>query len=161
MKKYFKKLIKPEAKLCLVSSPGGHLSKLMSLKDWWGNYPHFFVTRNDDLTKNILQEEMVIEAFFPENRNMINLWKNLWLAIRVIRAEKPTHLFSLGAGVAIPFFVVGKLFGVKTIFMETFITIPMQTMTGRVTYCLADYFVVQNKALLKDYKKAVYWGSLL
>jgi UDP-N-acetylglucosamine:LPS N-acetylglucosamine transferase len=134
---------------------------MMQLNDWWGGYEHFFVTREDKLTQEILKGEQVEYAYFPENRSLINLWKNMWFAVKVIRKHKPTHLFSLGAGVAVPFFVVGKLLGVQTIFMETFITIPRTTMTGRLMYYLADHFIVQNEGLLKKYPKALYWGSLL
>lgn len=152
---------KPRKKLCLVSSPGGHLYKLSLLKKWWGKYEHFIVSKQDPTTHKLLSKERTYQAFFPENRNFINLIKNFILAIIILNKEKPTHLFSTGAGVAVPFFLVGKLLGIKTIFMETFILIPQATLTGKLLYYFTDYFIVQNKQLLRIYPKAKYWGSVL
>jgi UDP-N-acetylglucosamine:LPS N-acetylglucosamine transferase len=152
---------KKRLKICLVSSSGGHLYKTYQLKDWWKKYKHFWVTREDNLSKSLLKEEQLYFAHFPENRNLINAIKNFFLAIKILSKEKPTLVFSIGAGIAPPFLLAAKLMGIKTVFMETFILIPKQTLSGRITYPFVDYFLVQNKKLLKKYPKAKYWGRTL
>jgi beta-1,4-N-acetylglucosaminyltransferase len=148
-------------KVCLVSSSGGHLVKLLMLKEWWEDYERFWVVRDDILTQEALGGEKKYFGYFPENRNWRNLLRNLYLAVIILRKERPNLVFSIGAGIGPPFIWIAKLMGIQTVFMETFIFIPKPTLSGRLTYGIADYFLVQNKELLKVYPKANYWGSAI
>jgi len=148
-------------KICIVSSSGGHLFKIMQLKSWWKKYNRFWVVKNDFFTKNILNKEKKYYGFFPENRNIINFFKNLFLAYKILYQEKPNILFSMGAGIAPPFFLIAKIFGIKTIFIETFILIPKPTLSGKIIYRIAAHFLVQNKQLLSTYPHANYLGKCL
>jgi UDP-N-acetylglucosamine:LPS N-acetylglucosamine transferase len=152
---------KKPIKIGLITSSGGHLFKLYQLKSWWNKYPHFFVTQNDPFANNLLKNHKIYHANFPENRNITNFFKNLILAYKILSKEKPQLLFSTGAGIAPPFFIIAKLLGIKTIFMETFILIPKPTLSGKILYHLTNYFLVQNKQLLKTYPQARFWGSCL
>ena len=150
-------------KIVLVTSSGGHLYKTVALKQWWSLYTRVWITRKDLVADSLLKQEKVYYGYFPENRNIFNAARNMVLAVSVFLKEKPDCIFSSGAGVALPFFFVAKLFGVQTVFMETFITVPKTTLTGKIIYSfkLADIFLVQNKKLLKIYPNAVYKGSVL
>jgi beta-1,4-N-acetylglucosaminyltransferase len=156
-----KKLTDRKIKLCLVSSSGGHLVKLFQLKPWWSKYERFWVVRDDVLTKDLLKGEQYYFGYFPENRNLLNAVKNLILAGRILRYEKPQVVFSMGAGIAPPYLYMAKLMGIKTIFMETFICIPIATLSGRLVYPIADHFFVQNQVLQKQYPKAIYAGKVI
>lgn len=68
---------------------------------------------------------------FPTNRNIKNLIRNTFLAIRVLKKEKPDLIISSGAAVAVPFFYLGKMMGAKLIYIEVFDRIDKPTMTGR------------------------------
>jgi UDP-N-acetylglucosamine:LPS N-acetylglucosamine transferase len=151
----------PKVKICLVTSSGGHLFKLFQLKDWWKRYPRFWVTRKDVFAADLLTDETVYLAHFPENRHLVNFFRNLVRAYQILKKEKPQLIFSLGAGVAPPFFLVARFLGIKTVFMETFILTPQPTLSGRLIAPFADLFLVQNKRLLKTYPKAKFWGGCL
>ncbi len=148
-------------KLGLITSAGGHLYKTYRLKPWWKKYNRFWVT--DPITQQlgILNQAKVYYGHFPETRNLINFIKNLLLAWKILNQEKPDILFSAGAGIAPPFFLIAKFLGIKTIFMVTFVFVPETTLSGQMLYPLADHFIVQNKKLLKRYPKAKYWGNCL
>ena len=53
---------------------------------------------------------------------------------------------------------IGKIFGSKIIYIETFANINTKTITGRLIYKFADLFIVQWEEMLELYPKAVYWG---
>ena len=147
--------------ILIVSSSGGHLFKTFQLKKWWSNYHRIWITRNDDFSSSLLKNEVVYSGYFPENRNVLNFMKNFFLAIYILIKNKPDYIFSCGAGIAPPFFFVAKMLKIQTIFMETFIFSPTPTMSGKILYRIADYFIVQNKGLLKVYPNANYWGSVI
>lgn len=153
--------MKGTKKICVVSSSGGHLYKTYQLKPWWKNYDRYWVTKDDKFTNNLLKGEKVYYASFPENRNLKNAIKNFFLAFKILKKERPSLVFSMGAGIAPPFIAVAKLLKIKTIFIETFILIPKQTLSGKLIYPIVDLFLVQNKKLLKSYPKAKYWGKTL
>lgn len=148
-------------KICLVSSPGGHLFHLKRLEKWWGKYPHFWVSKSY-LDKSMVGEnQKFYYGYFPEQRSVINFFRNLILAWKIISKEKPNIIVSSGAGVAPPFFVIGKIFGCKLIFIEVFDFIQYPTLSGRFVYPLADLFLVQHREQLKRYPKAILVGSIL
>ena len=147
-------------KVCLVGSSGGHLTHLYLLKPFWEEKERFWVTFGKDDAKSILEDEKMYECYFPTNRNIKNLIKNTFLAIKIIRKEKPKLIISSGAGVAVPFFYIGKIFGAKTIFIEVFDRIDKPTITGKLVYPVSDIFVVQWEEMKKVYPKAINLGGI-
>jgi len=147
-------------KVCLVGSSGGHLTHLYLLKPFWEEKERFWVTFGKEDAKSILEDEKMYECYFPTNRNIKNLIKNTFLAIKIIRKEKPKLIISSGAGVAVPFFYIGKIFGAKTIFIEVFDRIDKPTMTGKLVYPVADIFIVQWEEMKKVYPKAINLGGI-
>ena len=147
-------------KVCLVGSSGGHLTHLYLLKPFWEEKDRFWVTFGKEDAKSILENEKMYECYFPTNRNIKNLIKNTFLAIKIIRKEKPKLIISSGAGVAVPFFYIGKIFGAKTIFIGVFDRIDKPTITGKLVYPVADIFIVQWEEMKKVYPKAINLGGI-
>ena len=53
--------------------------------------------------RSMLKDEKMYPCYFPTNRNFKNLIKNTFLAIKILRKEKPDLIISSGAAVAVPF----------------------------------------------------------
>jgi len=147
-------------KIALVGSSGGHLTHLIQMKDWWKDKERFWVTFNKADATSQLKDEKVYWCYYPTNRNFKNLIKNTFLALRVILIEKPDIIVSSGAGSAIPFFYLGKLFGIKLIYMEVYDRIDSPTLTGKIVYPICDEFIVQWEEQLEYYPKAKMLGGL-
>lgn len=147
-------------KVCLVGSSGGHLTHLYLLKPFWEEKERFWVTFGKKDAKSILENEKMYECYFPTNRNIKNLIKNTFLAIKIIRKEKPKLIISSGAGAAVPFFYIGKIFHAKTIFIEVFDRIDKPTITGKLVYPVTDIFIVQWEEMKKVYPKAINLGGI-
>jgi len=69
-------------------------------------------------------------------------------------------IISSGAAVAVPFFYLGKAFGIKTIYIEVFDRINKPTLTGKMVYPIADRFIVEWDEMRKVYPKAINLGSI-
>ncbi len=147
-------------KLCLVCSSGGHLAHLHLLEPFWKNREHFWVTFDKQDARSILKDQKVYPCYYPTNRNLVNLIRNTFLAVKVLRKEKPDLIISSGAAVAVPFFWIGRLMGCKTIYIEVFDRYTSATLTGRLVYPVTDRFIVQWDEMRKVYPKAVNLGSL-
>ncbi|KRL76820.1 UDP-N-acetylglucosamine--LPS N-acetylglucosamine transferase [Ligilactobacillus equi] len=147
-------------KVCLVGSSGGHLTHLYMLKPFWQKHERLWVTFDKADARSLLQDEKVTPCYYPTNRSLKALIKNSFLAWRVLRREKPDLIISTGAAVAVPFFVLGKLLGAKSIYVEVFDRIDQPTLTGRLVYPLADQIVVQWEEMKQVYPKATNLGSV-
>lgn len=147
-------------KICLVGSSGGHLAHLYMLKPFWEEKNHFWVTFNKEDANSMLKDENVYYCYFPTNRNIKNLIRNTFLAIKILFQEKPDLLISTGAAVAVPFFYIGKLMGKKLIYIEVFDRIDKTTLTGKLVYPITDIFIVQWEEMKKVYPKAINLGCI-
>ena len=147
-------------KVCLVGSSGGHLRHLYLLKPYWKNKDRFFVTFDKEDARSILKNEKVYKCYYPTNRNIKNLIRNTFLAFKILKKERPDIIISTGAAVAVPFFYIGKLFKIKTVYIEVFDRIDKPTLTGKLVYPVTDKFIVQWEDMKKVYKKAVNLGSI-
>ena len=147
-------------KICLVGSSGGHLTHLYMLKQFWENKDRFWVTfkKEDALSK--LKGEKMYGCYYPTNRSIPALIKNTFLAIKILRKEKPDLIVSSGAAVAVPFFYIGKLMGCKLVYIEVFDRYDKPTLTGKMVYPIVDRFIVQWPEEKKVYPKAINLGSI-
>lgn len=126
----------------------------------WEKEERFWVTFDKEDANSILKDEVKYNCYFPTNRNVVNLIKNTFLAIKVLKKERPDVIISTGAAVAVPFFYLGKLFGVKTIYIEVFDRYDKPTLTGKMVYPVTDKFIVQWESMKKVYPKAINLGSI-
>ena len=148
-------------KVALVCSSGGHLAQLYRLEPWWREHERVWVTFDTKDAVALLSDERTVWAHHPTTRNLPNAWRNLLLAWRVLRRERPDVIVSDGAGVAVPFFVIAKLLGARTVYVEVVDRIDSRTLTGRLVYPLTDLFCAQWEEQVRLYPRAVDIGALL
>ena len=68
----------------------------------------------------------------------------------------PDIIISTGTHTAVPMCYLGKLFGKKVIYIETYANITKKTLSGKIIYPISDLFIVHWKELKKVYPKAVF-----
>jgi UDP-N-acetylglucosamine:LPS N-acetylglucosamine transferase len=153
--------VEARLKVMLVSSAGGHLLQLHRLKPWWERHDRTWVTFKMPDSLSLLADEEVAWAYHPTTRNIPNMLRNFRVAWRLIRQQRPSVVVSSGAGVAFPFFVVAKLFGARTIYIEVYDRIDLPTVTGKLCHPLSNLFLLQWEAQKRFYKRGVVIGRLL
>lgn len=145
----------------LVGSSGGHLAQLHRLEPWWRNRQRTWVTFDTDDAVSLLEGEDVVWAHHPTTRNVPNLLRNLVLAILTMTERRPSVVVSDGAGVAVPFFLVARVLGIPTVYVEVYDRIDTPTLTGRLCAPMTDLMLVQWEEQLDLYDDAVLVGGLL
>lgn len=149
------------SKIALIASNGGHLFQLYSLKDFWSDKEHFWVSFPGEDAKHLLSGEVTYWAHYPTNRNLKNLLKNFPLAFNILRKEKPSALISTGAGIAVPFIVAARILGIKTLYLESITRFEELSMSARIVYPFVDRLLVQWPELAQKNKKAEFKGRVL
>lgn len=151
-------------KAMFISSCGGHLTQLLQLKLIFNNYHYVLITEKTDVTKN-LKNSYNVEFLPYGSRNqklkylfilLINCFKSLFYLIKY----NPDVIITTGANTVAAMCCLGKLFGKKVIYIESFAKNNSPTITGKMIYKLHAYttFVVQWESMLKYYPNAKYWG---
>lgn len=160
-------------------SEGGHFSQMMALKELFGEYYSVFVTDNVRADNNLPGLEVVNEVYHVNgiaesrkknagNKHNDSRWTYLagYIALfkqcrLVMKKVRPKVVVSTGSNVAVPLFFVGKFMGCKLIFIETRAHVYSKSMTGKLVGKISDKIIVQWPEMLKVYKNAEYYGTLV
>lgn len=147
-------------KICLAASGGGHLTEIMELLPILKKYQIFFFTFKADHIEKTLRE---YKGYYVENPvPKIKMLKVIFPSVVCLLKEKPNVIISTGSNITIPIFILGKLLGCKTIYIECSAQVRTPSLSGKICYLFADLFIVQWKYLLNRYgNKAIYGGLLI
>ena len=143
-----------------MCSPGGHLLQMRALGPAWREHEATWVTLPGADVERLLEGQDVVLAHGPTNRSLGKLFRNLALAWKVVRKNRPEAILSTGAALAVPFFLVGKLHGAKLVYVESLTRTQSLSLTGRMVYPIADAFFVQWPKATRM-RRARYLGSLM
>ena len=151
-------------KVLFISSTGGHLNELLQLKSIMNKYDSYLITEKTKSTISLKEEykDKISYLIYGTKHNMLtypfkllaNCFKSLYFYFKI----KPDVIVTTVAHSAGPMCCIGKIFGSKIIYIETFANIHSKTVTGRIVYKFADLFIVQWESMLKLYPKAIYGG---
>ena len=151
-------------KVLFISSAGGHLSEMLELKELFKKYDYHIITEKTKSTDYLKKEypQKVNYLIYGTKDHMLtypfkliaNCFKSLYYYFKL----RPKVIITTGVHTAGPMCCIGKIFGSKIIYIESFANIHTKTITGRIIYHFADLFIVQWESMLKLYPKAVYGG---
>ena len=151
-------------KVMFISSTGGHLDELMQLKPMFEKYDYHIVTEKTKSNLNLKNKFPKKVSFLVYGTKdymltypfklLFNCFKSLFIYIKI----RPKYIVSTGAHTAGPMCCLGKIFGSKIIYIETFANSKTKSATGSIVYKFADLFIVQWEDMLKLYPKGIYGG---
>lgn len=153
-------------KVLFISSTGGHLNELLQLAPLFVKYEYHIITEKDKANialKEKYGDKLYFLPYGTRAKLFSYIFKYFYLCLKTIYYYfklRPKVIVTTGTHTAGPMCCLGKLFGSKIIYIETFANKDKKTATGRLIYLIADLFIVQWEEMLKIYPKAVYGGSI-
>lgn len=153
-------------KIILIASDGGHLAQILELKEMFSQYNYLLVTEKT-LATLPLQENYNIR--FLHGRSMgkgrgfqflITLVLNSFLSLKLLLTYYPKVIITTGSHTAVPMCFLGKLLGVKIIWILSFARTNSKSFSADVIYPIADKFIVQWPGVQSLYKKSIYLGGI-
>lgn len=141
-------------KILLVCSAGGHFKAAHQLRPVWETRSRAWITFRTPITEAMLVDETVYWAWSPTNRNLPNLIRNLFLAWRVLWRERPDLVITTGAGVAVPVLLLAKLFGSRTVFVESITRVTDLSLSAKLSLPFINILYVHWAQLKARYRKA-------
>jgi len=146
-------------KLLVACNPGGHFTEMILLKEAFEGHDTVFLTYENPTTTTFPFKIYPIKRIDTSFLAMLQSFLRIFI---IIKTEKPKIIISTGAEIAIPVFIIGKLMGIKMVYIESWCRVKTKSGAGRIAYYLADVFLVQWPGLVKTYgKKARYEGAVI
>ncbi len=136
-----------------VGPGGGHLREMLMALEGVDKNTVLFVT--NPLPHLQEHPELHMDFVIDTGLNPLKFVANFFQSIRLVWKHRPSFIISTGGGLSVLIFILGKLVGAKTIFIESGCRILMPSRTGKILYHFADHFIVQSKALLPHYPKSI------
>lgn len=151
-------------KVLFVSSIGGHLTQMLQLKSIFNEYDYVLITEKSDVTKNMKEKYNIRYYIYCNKKNLIKYFfvnvLNAFHSIYTFIKERPDVIVTTGANTAVPLCYLGRMFGKKVIFIESFAKRQGKTLAGKLVYPIATTFIVQWESMLEYYPKAKYFGGI-
>ena len=151
-------------KVMFISSEGGHFDEMQQLD--FKKYNYSIVTEKTSSTKGFkkIYNKKIHYLLYGTRKTpvryafifIINIFISLYLFFRI----RPNVIVTTGTHTAVPMCYIGRLFGRKIIWIETFANKESKTLAGKLVYPIANTFVVQWEEMKKLYPKAEYWGCI-
>ena len=151
-------------RVLFISSTGGHLTEMMQLKKLFKKYDYYIVTQKKNSTlylKDQYKKRVSYLVYGTKDHFFTYIFKlfyNIMKSIYLYFKIHPDYIITTGTHTAGPICYLGKIFGSKIIYIETFANMSTKTITGKFIYPIADLFVVQWESMLALYPEAKYGG---
>lgn len=161
---YRKKVMKMK-RVMFVASTGGHLSELLTLESIMKTYDYSLITENTKANKDLKKKYKNVGylLFGTKDHKLtypFKLFINCFISLYYYFKYHPDYIVTTGAHTAGPICCIGRIFGSKVIYIESFANIITKTITGSLFYRfhIANLFIVQWPSMKKLYPKATYGG---
>jgi len=118
------------------------------------------VTFDKSDARSLLAAERVTFAHGPTNRSVKNLFRNAIVAWRVVRSARPRVMVTTGAGVAVPFAWIARLFGTSVVYVESLSRIEEPSLSYRLIAPIAERLYVQWPELARAQPRARFVSNI-
>ena len=156
--------------ILVILGEGGHTTEILKLIELLGakNKYSYIITTEDNLSKEKIKIAGKIFRFKrPRGKNnkiFKSVLNTIDVAIKsffIFLKKRPTAIITTGPAIAVPVSIIGKIFRIKIIFIETGSRISFVSLTGKILYFFADLYFVQWPQLKEKLPKAIYAGRLI
>ncbi|XP_054723087.1 UDP-N-acetylglucosamine transferase subunit ALG14 homolog isoform X2 [Uloborus diversus] len=173
------------AKLMVVLGSGGHTFEMLHLLKHIGPKfrPRIYIIADSDILseKKVLSLETmpVTDAYtiekIPRSREVGQSWISSVMTtfvsflkcLQLVFKHKPDAILNNGPGTCVPVCVAAFLSHVlgvkhiKIIYVESICRVKTMSLSGKILYPIADYFLVQWPQLKEKYPRSRYLGKLM
>ena len=153
-------------KIILVCSDGGHLAQILHLKDMFAKYNYLLVTEKTPATEPLAQ---IYHTSYLTARSkgtkrsisfLLTILQNVFLSLKILLTHYPKVIISTGSHTAIPLCFLGKLVGVKVVFILSYARVTSRAKSASLIYRIADKFIVQWPEEKLNYSEGIYLGGI-
>lgn len=148
-----------------VSSGGGHLQELLTMKKLLEKYDSIVITEGTESSRSKCSDfDAKYLVYGTRNNKIVYLFKFLVNAVKSLfftLKYRPQVVVTTGAHSAVSICFFAKLLGSKIIFVESMARVKTKSLTGKLLEKIVDDFYVQHECMEKIVNNSIYAGRLL
>lgn len=147
-----------QIKILMVASKGGHWCQLMQLKGVLDRYEVTFACTDYSVFERwFVKDKLVLNDF---NRNEISgLFSSFIKLVHFFIKERPRVVISTGAAPGLLAIIIGRVFGAKTIWIDSIANTEKLSLSGHFASFFSNYTLTQWAELQSD--KVLFRGKLI
>ena len=151
-------------KVMFISSTGGHLNELLQLEKMFKKYNYSLITEKTKSNLYLKEKhgKRVRFLIYGTKHHFLSypfkLLANCFISLYYYLKFKPDYIITTGVHTAGPMCCIGKIFGSKVIYIETFANMVTKTATGKLLYPISDKFIVQWESMKALYPNSEFGG---
>lgn len=153
-------------KVILICSDGGHLAQILELKDMFVKYDYLLVTEKTPTTLPLKEKFNMVFLYgrsVGKKRGVEFFRKtllNFFLSLKLLIKYYPKVVITTGSHTAVPMCLLGKLLGMKIVWILSFARVNSRAFSADIIYPLSDKFIIQWPGVKHIYKKSIYLGGI-
>jgi len=150
-------------KIILICSGGGHLAEILQLEEMFVKYDYILITEKTPFTSffNRLYNIRFIKSRpIGKKRSILfftTLIVNFFLSVKLLFKHYPRVIISTGSETAVPMCFLGRLLGIKIVFILSFSRVSSGSKAADLIYPIADKFIVQCRMLRTTIEMRYFW----
>lgn len=145
-------------KILAIASAGGHWIQLLRLKKAFEGHEIIFISTKDGFEKMVPGHEFILVP--DANRNSkIKLLQNMIKVVGIIFKLRPDVIITTGAAPGLIAVIIGKLIGIKTIWIDSIANVKTPSLSGKIASLFANRNYTQWPDLANH--KYIYQGNIL
>lgn len=141
-------------RLYLVASTGGHLELLTAVAPILAAYELTWITPESKRARALEAGGDRLETVPFYGRNPFRLLRHLRRVVPLVARERPQVVLTTGAGPAVPFCLLARLFGARIVFIETMARVTNASISGSILSRIAYRVMVQWPDMRNVYRGA-------
>lgn len=147
-----------------AASAGGHWIQLLRLQPAWEGCEVIFLSTEPSLQSDVVVQSSTEARFYAVTEasrwNKLKLIKSAIQVAFVIVRERPDVVITTGAAVGYFAILFGKIFGSRTVWVDSIANAEELSLSGQKAARFADVFLTQWPEL-ESPEGPHYWGSVL
>lgn len=146
-------------RILAIASGGGHWEQMLLLRPAFDDADVHFVTTADGFAEHAGIADADIVADFNRRSPLAGVRCSIAL-LRIVRRVRPDLVISTGAAPGLVGLIIGRLFGAKTVWIDSVANSDQLSMSGKVAGRFVDLWLTQWEHLASA-RGPRYFGSLL
>lgn len=141
------------------ASGGGHWIELLRLRPAFAGFDVVYISTFENYAKAVPENRF--HAVPDASRFSVRAFLPIFIrAMGILRTERPTAIVTTGSAPMLPFVLLGRLFGVKSLWIDSISSTQHMSMSGRLAKRIATKAIAQWPALA-DAEGIDYWGKVI
>lgn len=154
-------------RVLFVLGSGGHTARGLILSNQIRTEKYYMIPWESEVTKAKVGEHcfsVISPRFRARDNRLMSVFRTLFLFLHslfILFIVRPSVMISTGSGLTLPPFLIARLFGIKTVYVESPSRVYYPSIAGRLLMGKTDLWLSSWPELAERYPGVEYRGMII